>query len=62
MVKNFLNTGKPFGSVEKDLYGNILRPLEPVTRKSIEASEEEVEENKRARSARLRVGVAVRSQ
>ena len=56
MIKNFLNTGKAFGELEKDLYGNPLRPFEPVTRKAVEAGEEEVEANKRARSAKLRVG------
>ena len=56
MVKNFLNTGKAFGELEKDFYGNPLRPFEPVVRKAVEADEEEVEKNNRARSARLRVG------
>jgi len=56
MVKNFLNTGKAFGELEKDFYGNPLRPFEPVTRKAVEADETEVEANKRARSARMRVG------
>jgi 16S rRNA (cytosine1402-N4)-methyltransferase len=55
MVKNYINTGKVFGEVEKDFYGNKLKPFEAVTRKPIEASEEEVERNNRARSAKLRV-------
>jgi len=55
MVKNFINTGKVFGELEKDFYGNPLRPFQAVTRKPIEASEEEVKENNRARSAKLRI-------
>jgi len=56
MVKNYLNTGKVFGEVEKDFFGNKLKPFEAVTRKPIEASEKEIEENNRARSAKLRIG------
>ncbi len=55
MVKNFINKGKVFGEVEKDFYGNELKPFEAVNRKPIEAGEEEVRENNRARSAKLRV-------
>jgi 16S rRNA (cytosine1402-N4)-methyltransferase len=55
MVKNFINTGKVFGELEKDLYGNPLRPFEPVNRKVIEATEAEIEQNSRARSAKLRI-------
>lgn len=57
MVKNFINKGKVFGEVEKDFYGNELKPFEAVNRKPIEASAEEVEQNSRARSAKLRIGV-----
>jgi 16S rRNA (cytosine1402-N4)-methyltransferase len=56
MVKNFMNKGKVFGEVEKDFYGNQLKPFKPITRKPVEASEAEVEKNKRARSAKLRIG------
>jgi 16S rRNA (cytosine1402-N4)-methyltransferase len=56
MVKNFINKGKVFGDVEKDFYGNQIKPFEAVNRKPIEASEEEVASNNRARSAKLRVG------
>jgi 16S rRNA (cytosine1402-N4)-methyltransferase len=55
MVKNYINTGKVFGEVEKDFYGNKLKPFEAVNRKPIEASEEEVSKNSRARSAKLRI-------
>lgn len=56
MVKNYLNTGKVYGELEKDFYGNPLRPFRAINRKPIEASEDEVRENNRARSARLRIG------
>jgi 16S rRNA (cytosine1402-N4)-methyltransferase len=55
LVKNFINKGKFHGEVEKDMFGNQLKPLENVTRKPIEASQEEVLRNPRARSAKLRV-------
>jgi len=55
MVKNYINTGKVFGELEKDFYGNPIKPFQSINRKPIEASEEEVNENKRARSAKLRV-------
>lgn len=55
MVKNFMNKGKVFGEVEKDFYGNALKPFEAITRKPVEASDEEVETNNRARSAKLRI-------
>ncbi|MBT1687815.1 16S rRNA (cytosine(1402)-N(4))-methyltransferase RsmH [Dawidia soli] len=55
MVKNYINKGKVFGEVEKDFYGHELKPFEAVNRKPIEASEEETEQNRRARSAKLRI-------
>lgn len=55
LVKNFMTKGKLQGEVEKDFYGNLIRPLEPVSRKAIQASPEEVAQNSRARSAKLRI-------
>lgn len=55
MVKNYINKGKVFGEVEKDFYGNEIKPFEAINRKPIEATEEEIEQNKRARSAKLRI-------
>ena len=55
MVKNYMNTGKAFGDLEKDFFGNPIKPFKAVNRKPIEASEEEVKKNNRSRSARLRV-------
>ncbi|WP_304518005.1 16S rRNA (cytosine(1402)-N(4))-methyltransferase RsmH [Cecembia rubra] len=55
LVKNFINKGKFQGEVEKDFYGNLIRPLEPVTRKAVTAEADEIKENIRARSAKLRI-------
>ena len=55
MVKNFVNTGKVFGELEKDFYGNPIRPFQAISRKPMVASENEVKENNRARSAKLRI-------
>lgn len=55
LVKNFINKGKFQGEVEKDFYGNLIRPLEPVNRKAITADADEIKENNRARSAKLRI-------
>jgi 16S rRNA (cytosine1402-N4)-methyltransferase len=55
LVKNFIAKGKFFGEVEKDLFGNELKPLEAVTRKALVPAEEEIAQNNRARSAKLRV-------
>lgn len=55
LVKNYMGKGAFKGEVEKDFYGNLLRPFDPVNRKLIVPSEKEVENNNRARSARLRI-------
>ena len=55
LVKNFINTGNFSGRQEKDFYGNLIRPLEPVNRKPIVSETEELKKNTRARSAKLRI-------
>ena len=59
LVKSLMIKGKFQGEVEKDFYGNLLRPLEPVSRGAITASEEELALNPRARSAKLRIAKKV---
>lgn len=55
LVKNFFKTGNFEGELQKDFYGNPIVPLKLVTRKAVTASEEELQMNNRARSAKLRV-------
>ncbi|HEX7367009.1 MAG TPA: 16S rRNA (cytosine(1402)-N(4))-methyltransferase RsmH [Pelobium sp.] len=57
LVKNFMAKGKFSGMVEKDFFGNEIKPFDLVVKKSITASESELKINSRARSARLRVAV-----
>jgi 16S rRNA (cytosine1402-N4)-methyltransferase len=57
MAKNYINKGKVYGDVDKDFFGNEIKPFEAVNRKPIEASEEEIKTNSRARSAKLRIGI-----
>lgn len=55
MVKRFLRAGNFEGEVKKDFYGNPITPFKLITRSAITATEEEVNKNSRARSARLRI-------
>lgn len=59
LVKNLMVKGKFQGEVEKDFYGNLIRPLEPVTRGAEVADEQELISNPRSRSAKLRVAKKV---
>ena len=57
LVKNFIAKGKFSGELEKDLYGNSDKPFDAVSRGAIVALEEEIKNNNRARSAKLRIAV-----
>lgn len=54
LVKNFFRYGNTQGQPQKDFYGKLLRPLEPLTRKPLVPADAELEENPRARSVKLR--------
>jgi 16S rRNA (cytosine1402-N4)-methyltransferase len=55
LVKDFMRSGNFEGKPEKDFFGNLLRPLKPLTGKPILPDEAEIELNTRARSAKMRV-------
>lgn len=55
LVKNFMQKGKFKGEVEKDFFGNEIKPFKVISRKAIVAGEEELQLNNRSRSAKLRV-------
>lgn len=55
IVKNFMKTGNFEGEEKKDFYGNIITPFMIINKKGIIPGEREIEENKRSRSARLRI-------
>lgn len=59
LVKNFFKTGNFEGKVIKDFYGNIETPFKLVNNKVIVPSDEEIERNPRARSAKLRIAEKV---
>ncbi|RLJ79728.1 16S rRNA (cytosine1402-N4)-methyltransferase [Pedobacter alluvionis] len=54
-VKNFMAKGKFQGEVEKDFFGNQQKPFNVITRKAIIATDAEIAQNNRARSAKLRI-------
>ena len=56
LVKNYINKGNFKGVDEKDFFGNPIRVFDPVNRKPIVPTAEEINENSRARSAKLRIG------
>jgi len=55
LVKRFMKTGNFSGEVEKDFYGNLIRPFTPVKGGLITPDADEIEKNNRARSAKLRI-------
>jgi 16S rRNA (cytosine1402-N4)-methyltransferase len=55
LVKNYITKGKLTGEVEKDFYGNEIKPFKAVNRKPLLPTAEELVRNNRARSAKLRI-------
>lgn len=57
LVKRFLKNGMFEGEPERDIYGNFSKTFTLLQSKATAPGEEEIEENSRARSAKLRVGI-----
>lgn len=57
LVKRFLKNGMFEGEPERDLYGNYHRVFDLLQSKAFIPSEKEIQENSRARSAKMRVGI-----
>jgi 16S rRNA (cytosine1402-N4)-methyltransferase len=55
MVKNLFKKGNIEGVLEKDFFGNPYKVLKEINRKVIIASDNEIANNSRARSAKLRI-------
>jgi 16S rRNA (cytosine1402-N4)-methyltransferase len=55
LTKNFMKNGAFEGEPQKDVYGNYKHSLKVLTKKPVEASEAEVKQNPRSRSAKLRI-------
>lgn len=55
IIKNYMKRGSIAGEIEKDFFGNVLKPFDEIVRHPIVADEVECEQNSRARSAKLRI-------
>ncbi len=62
LVKNFLRSGNLEGKQEKDFFGNLIRPFQPIQQKIIVPTAEEIERNPRARSAKMRIAKRINEQ
>jgi len=59
LVKRFLKNGMFEGEPERDIYGNYKKAFELIKSKAIIPDDQEIEENSRARSAKMRTGIKV---
>ncbi len=55
LVKNFIKSGNFEGNINKDIFGNTIKPLKAINKNVITPTEEDISENKRIRSAKLRI-------
>ena len=55
LVKNYMKRGSIEGDIEKDFFGNVIKPFTEEVRHPIIPEEEEIIRNSRARSAKLRI-------
>ena len=56
LVKRFLKNGMFEGEPQRDVYGNYAKAFELLKTKAIIPDDKEIEENSRARSAKMRIG------
>ncbi len=54
LVKHYMKAGNAEGRQDRDFFGNLQRPFEPVFSKAMVPDEKEIQQNNRVRSARLR--------
>ncbi|AZI21311.1 16S rRNA (cytosine(1402)-N(4))-methyltransferase RsmH [Chryseobacterium taklimakanense] len=57
LVKRFLKNGMFEGEPQRDIYGNYAKAFELIKSKATIPDEKEIEENSRARSAKMRTGI-----
>lgn len=57
LVKRFLKNGMFEGEPQRDIYGNYEKTFELIKSKAIIPDNKEIEENSRARSAKMRTGI-----
>lgn len=57
LVKRFLKNGMFVGEPARDIYGNYTKVFDLLQTKAVVPGEEEIKENSRARSAKLRTGI-----
>src|SRR5699024_7516500 len=62
IVKHFFKAGNHTGKIEKDFYGNPLTPIRSVAKGIITPTEEEIEQNPAARSAKMRVAEKIKTE
>ena len=55
VVKNFMKAGNFLGEEKKDFYGNVETPFRIINKKGTTPGADEIANNNRARSARLRI-------
>lgn len=55
LVKNFLRSGNFEGELDKDVFGKVNKPFEPINKKPLVPTEKELELNPRSRSAKMRI-------
>jgi 16S rRNA (cytosine1402-N4)-methyltransferase len=55
LVKNFIKSGNFEGIIKKDFFGNPLIPFKKISKKPIVPKQDEISDNSRCKSAKLRI-------